>query len=201
MIAMSVADSDLNTPVLLMAMPQVLDPFFHHSVVLLLHHEDAGSLGFIVNRPTGIKVSEILKGMDVGWRGREEALAYFGGPVQPQLGTVLFKPVLPDSGADDDAATEVAPGVALTQHIGDLSRLAEAPPDRFRLLLGYAGWGEGQLLEEILRNDWLTAPVSGDLIFAPDPERVWDAALRSVGIDPAALPSWIPAGAPEESAN
>lgn len=197
---MSVAGSDLNTPVLLMAMPQVLDPFFHRSVVLLLHHEDEGSFGFIVNRPTGIKVSEILKGMEVGWRGQEEAVAYFGGPVQPQLGTVLFAPVLVDTGPDD-TATEVVPGVALTQHIGDLSRLAEDPPDRFRLLLGYAGWGEGQLMEEILRNDWLTAPVSGDLIFAPDAEQVWDAALRSVGIDPAALPSWIPGATPEESTN
>jgi putative transcriptional regulator len=197
---MSVAGSDLNTPVLLMAMPQVLDPFFHRSVVLLLHHEDEGSFGLIVNRPTGIKVSEILQGMDVGWRGREEAVAYFGGPVQPQLGTVLFAPVLVDAGPDD-TATEVVPGVALTQHIGDLSRLAEAPPDRFRLLLGYAGWGEGQLMQEILRNDWLTAPVAGDLIFAPDSEQVWDAALRSVGIDPVALPSWITSGAPEESAN
>jgi putative transcriptional regulator len=197
---MSVAGSDLTTPVLLMAMPQVLDPFFHHSVVLLLHHEDEGSFGFIVNRPTGIKVSEILQGMDVDWQGREEAVAYFGGPVQPQLGTVLFAPVLVDS-SPDDTATEVVPGVALTQHVGDLSRLAEAPPDHFRLLLGYAGWGQGQLMEEILRNDWLTAPVSGDLIFAPDPEQVWDAALRSVGIDPVALPSWIPSGAPEESTN
>lgn len=197
---MSVAGSELNTPVLLMAMPQVLDPFFHRSVVLLLHHEDEGSFGFIVNRPTGIKVSEILKGMDVGWSGYAEAVAYFGGPVQPQLGTVLFAPVLPDGDAED-TATEVVPGVALTQHIGDLSRLAEAPPDRFRLLLGYAGWGEGQLMEEILRNDWLTAPVSGDLIFAPDADRVWDAALRSAGIDPAALPSWIPGGTPEQSAN
>jgi len=197
---MSVAGSDLSTPVLLMAMPQVLDPFFHRSVVLLLHHENEGSFGFIVNRPTGIKVSEILKGMDVGWCGYDEAVAYFGGPVQPQLGTVLFAPVLPEGDAED-TATEVVPGVALTQHIGDLSRLAEAPPDRFRLLLGYAGWGEGQLMEEILRNDWLTAPVSGDLIFAPDADRVWDAALRSVGIDPAALPSWIPGGSPEQSAN
>src|SRR4029453_13892232 len=97
---MSVAGSDLSTPVLLMAMPQVLDPFFHRSVVLLLHHEDEGSFGLIVNRPTGIKVSEILQGMDVGWRGREEAVAYFGGPVQPQLGTVLFAPVLVDAGPD-----------------------------------------------------------------------------------------------------
>ncbi len=198
---MSVSGSDLVTPVLLMAMPQVLDPFFHRSVVLLLHHEDEGSFGFIVNRPTGIKVSEILKGMDVGWEGQEGVVAYFGGPVQPQLGTVLFAPVL-DETSEEDTATQVAPGVALTQHIGDLSRLAEAPPDDFRLLLGYAGWGEGQLMEEILRNDWLTAPVSSELIFAPDPERVWDAALRSVGIDPAALPSWVPgAGGDEESAN
>lgn len=198
---MSVSGSDLMTPVMLMAMPQVLDPFFHKSVVLLLHHEDEGSFGFIVNRPTGIKVAEILKGMEVGWEGGEEAVAYFGGPVQPQLGTVLFSPVLQESGPED-TATEIAPGVALTQHISDLSRLAEAPPDQFRLLLGYAGWGEGQLMEEILRNDWLTAPVSSDLIFAPDPERVWDAALRSVGIDPAALPSWIPGGGnDEDSAN
>jgi putative transcriptional regulator len=199
---MSVSGSDLMTPVLLMAMPQVLDPFFHRSVVLLLHHEDEGSFGFIVNRPTGIKVAEILKGMDVGWEGGDEAVAYFGGPVQPQLGTVLFSPVLEENDPED-TATEIAPGLALTQHIGDLSRLAEAPPDQFRLLLGYAGWGEGQLMEEILRNDWLTAPVSSDLIFAPDPERVWDAALRSVGIDPAALPSWIPGGGgnDEDSAN
>lgn len=198
---MSVSGSDLMTPVLLMAMPQVLDPFFHRSVVLLLHHEDEGSFGFIVNRPTGIKVAEILKGMDVGWEGGEEEVAYFGGPVQPQLGTVLFSPVL-DENDPEDTATEIAPGLALTQHIGDLSRLAEAPPGQFRLLLGYAGWGEGQLMEEILRNDWLTAPVTSDLIFAPDPERVWDAALRSVGIDPAALPSWMPAGGNgEESAN
>ena len=198
--AMSVSGSDLSTPVLLMAMPQVLDPFFHRSVVLLLHHEDEGSFGFILNRPTGIKVSEILKGMDVGWSGREEAVAYFGGPVQPNLGTVLFAPIVPDADPED-TATEVLPGVALTQHIGDLSRLAEAPPDQFRLILGYAGWGEGQLMEEILRNDWLTAPASSELIFAPDPEQIWGAALRSVGIDPAVLPSWIPGRDSEDSTN
>jgi len=197
---MSAAGSDLNTPVLLMAMPQVLDPSFHRSVVLLLHHEDEGSFGFIVNRPTEIKVSEILKGMDIGWRGHEEAVAYLGGPVQQNLGTVLFAP-LQVGGDAEDTASEIVPGVALTQHIGDLSRLAEAPPDRFRLFLGYAGWGEGQLMEEILRNDWLTAPVSGDLIFAPDSEQVWDATLRSVGIDPAALPSWMPGDTSGESAN
>lgn len=222
---MADASATLSTPVLLLAMPQVLDPFFHRSVVLLVRHEEEGSLGFIVNRPTGIKVNEILKGMEVDWQGREDAVAYFGGPVQPNLGTVLFGassggPSLAagsESGAGSErgagsvagasgelageAATEVLGGVFLTQHVGDLSRLAEAPPERFRLFLGYAGWGAGQLIEEILRNDWLTAPARGDLIFAPDPEKLWSAALGSVGVDPAALPSWTPSGHGEETAN
>jgi putative transcriptional regulator len=214
---MSSAPATLSTPVLLLAMPQVLDPFFHRSVVLLVRHEDEGSLGFIVNRPTGIKVSEILKGMEVDWRGREDVVAYFGGPVQPNLGTVLFGPqsrlpeptataaptVDAEAGGDfrGEATSEVLAGVSLTQHVGDLSRLAESPPERFRLFLGYAGWGAGQLIEEILRNDWLTAPAHGDLIFAPDPDRVWSAALESVGVDPATLPSWTPSGNGEETAN
>lgn len=185
---MSAADSGLTTPVLLVAMPQVLDPFFQRSVVLLVHHEDEGSFGFIINRTTGIRLTEILEGMEVGWQGEGEAVAHFGGPVQPQLGTVLFAP----GEVETEASTEVFPGVALTQHIGDLVRLAEAPPDSFRLFLGYAGWGSGQLMEEILRNDWLTAPALVDLIFAPDPDEVWSAALHAVGVNPAALPSWTP---------
>jgi putative transcriptional regulator len=210
---MTGAPATLSTPVLLLAMPQVLDPFFHRSVVLLVRHEDEGSLGFIVNRPTGIKVNEILKGMEVSWQGREDVVAYFGGPVQPNLGTVLFGPSAPagaPAGApaaaaggefEGEATSEVLAGVSLTQHVGDLSRLAESPPERFRLFLGYAGWGAGQLIEEILRNDWLTAPARGDLIFAPDPDRVWSAALESVGVDPATLPSWTPSGNGEETAN
>jgi putative transcriptional regulator len=195
---MSETASGLATPVLLMAMPQVMDPYFHKSVVLLIHHEHGGSLGFVVNRPTELRVSSILEGLSVAWGGEQAAVAFLGGPVQRQLGTVLF-----DAGAMGEeqagGATEIAPGIALTQHVSDLSRLAEAPPERFRLLLGYSGWGEGQLMDELLRNDWLTAPVSSELIFSNDPEQVWDAALRSVGVDPAALPSWTAGGADDEA--
>ncbi|HYG63517.1 MAG TPA: YqgE/AlgH family protein [Thermoanaerobaculia bacterium] len=195
---MGQTDFELSPPILLVAMPQVLDPFFHKSVVLLLHHEDEGSFGFIINRATGIKVNEILQGMEVGWQGGRDLVAYFGGPVQPQLGTVLFSP----EEVEGDAATEVIPGLALTQHIGDLAQLAESPPGQFRLLLGYAGWGAGQLMEEILRNDWLTAPPQAGLIFAPDPEQVWGEALRSVGVDPSLLPSWTtPVPGDGEAAN
>lgn len=204
--------SSLQAPTLLVAMPQVMDPFFHKSVVLLIHQDDdEGSFGVIVNRQTGIKVSEILAGLEIEWRGEDADTAFFGGPVQPQLGSVLFSrgdwEPGPEGGEEDDegqdpdqdrepgdgllsAMTEVAPGLAVTHHVGDLRRLAGDPPDHVRLFLGYAGWGAGQLVEEILRDDWLIAPVSEELIFAPDPDEVWELAVRSVGVDPATLPSW-----------
>ena len=63
-------------------------------------------------------------------------------------------------------AAEIQPGVRIDQQLEDLDRLAESPPDRFRLHLGYAGWGTGQFVAEIVRNDWLTAPVSQNLLFS-----------------------------------
>lgn len=189
--------SDLRAPVLLLAMPQVLDPFFHKSVVLLVHHDEEGSLGFIINRPTAIRVSDILSSMEIAWRGDKATMAHFGGPVHPQRGTVVFGR---DDGDLSETASEVVPGTAITHHIDDLQRLAATPPESFRLFLGYAGWGEGQLMEEILRNDWLTAPVSDELVFCQDPARTWEEALRSVGVNPAALPSWTP-GSGGEGAN
>lgn len=192
--------SDLDPPVLLMSMPQVLDPFFHRSVVLLVHHDDEGSLGFIVNRPTGIRVSDILSGMEISWQGNESAVAHFGGPVQPKLGSVLFTYVKESSPPLPEAAIEVRPGLALTQHVNDLAGLASTPPAAFRLFLGYAGWGAGQLVEEILRNDWLIGSVDDELVFASDRSQAWEQALRSVGVDPATLPAWTPPG-DEGSAN
>lgn len=190
---------DLRPPILLLAMPQVQDPFFHKSVVLLLHHQDEGSLGFIVNRPTGVKISEILEDLKMSWLGEDSAPAFFGGPVEPQIGTLLFHS--DPATAATVASNEVCPGVAWTQHAGDLENLAEEPPSAFRLLLGYAGWGEGQLIQELLRNDWLTAPVREDLIFNDNPEEVWRLALESVGIDPVQLPPVTSDGRDASAAN
>jgi putative AlgH/UPF0301 family transcriptional regulator len=86
--------------------------------------------------------------------------------------------------------------VAITQQVGDLAQLASSPPASFRLFLGYAGWGAGQLVEEILRNDWLTAPARDDLVFSAHPDRLWAEALQEVGVDPASLPSWTPSSDP-----
>jgi len=188
---------DLQTPILLLAMPQVMDPFFHRSVVFLIQHSEEGSFGLIANRPSEIEVSEILSGMEIDWQGEPSLRAYFGGPVQPQLGTILFDQETADLGDStelDETSTEVFPGLRLTQHIGDLTQLAGHPSRQFRLFLGYAGWGEGQLEREIVRNDWLTAPVQETLLFTQDPQEAWSSALLSVGVDPASLPSWTQDG-------
>ncbi|HKB94625.1 MAG TPA: YqgE/AlgH family protein, partial [Gaiellaceae bacterium] len=182
------AERELVAPIMLLAMPQVADPFFRKSVVLLLAHEKEGSFGFIVNRATELRIVDILRDLELEWGGDAAELARFGGPVQPQVGTVLFAAGGPPPELED--STEIVPGVRLTQNRSAFAKLASAPPPRLRLLLGYAGWGEGQLVGEIVRNDWLTAPVDVELIFGGGTEETWERALRSVGIDPAALPAW-----------
>ena len=192
------AASDLVAPVLLLALPQVTDPFFRKSVVLLLAHEEEGSFGFIVNRRTELKVADILRDLGIEWGGDPGELASFGGPVQPQVGSVLFEAAAPPP--ELPGANEVLPGIHLTQHLAGLQRLSAAPPARFRLLLGCAGWGPGQLVSEILRNDWLTAPVAAGLIFGTDTEATWESGLRAVGVDPQSLPAWTDTE-PEGGAN
>jgi putative transcriptional regulator len=183
--------SELQTPLLLLATPRVLDPFFRQSVVLLLQHSEEGSIGFIINRTTGLRVAEILDGLEIPWCGDESEAAYFGGPVQPQLGTVLFHRSADDRiSIDRETFTELLPGLLMTQHIGSLTALAAEPPGFFRFVLGYAGWGEGQLTEEIERNDWLIAPPTEDLLFATDPDSVWGSAMLALGIDPQQLGAW-----------
>jgi putative transcriptional regulator len=183
------ATGEIKAPALLLAMPQIQDPFFRHSVVLLLAHQEQGSFGFVVNRPSTLKVLEILDDLEIAWRGHPDALAYVGGPVQPQLGTVLVQSGR-DVALEIESLTEVAPGVAITQSLEHLTRLAAKPGATMRLILGYAGWGEGQLATEIGRHDWLVAPVDPIFVFADDSAQAWRDALGSIGIDAGTLPSW-----------
>ena len=232
--------SELKTPLFLLAMPQVLDPFFRHAVVLLVHHDAVeGSLGFIVNRPTELKLKDILQDLEIPWESEDSPFAFFGGPVRPEVGTLLFldKHQLDknqqdekerdgkerdeerldgghlngsrlgapngDGAGDGEAVNDrqICPGVSASQNVSDLETLEERPDDSFRLYLGYAGWAEGQLEVEILRNDWLIAPVLTELIFSGTPEETWRAALVSVGVNPDQLPMWTQQSDSEPAAN
>lgn len=170
-------------------MPQLHDPNFSHAVVLMIEHSDDGSFGLVVNQPSPIKATELLQSLDMSWGGDLSAVVWSGGPVSPTTGWVLHQPM---DGLDmrprrGGGTIDVAPGIALTTSPERLRTIATAPPDRVRLLLGYSGWGPGQLAEEMARGAWLHAEADPALIFdSPAPE-LWARAIRSLGINPESL--------------
>jgi putative transcriptional regulator len=172
-------------PTFLVAMPQLLDPNFRRTVVLLIHHDEEGTFGIVLNRDTEITAPSLCATLDIAWHGAAEEPIGWGGPVQPQTGWVLF-----DDEADfayGDDVKQVDRGVRFAGSLDVLRRIAVAPPQRLRLLLGYAGWGPGQLESELAEGAWLLAPVSREVVFDVDTSRMWEHVLRSMGIEPATL--------------
>jgi putative transcriptional regulator len=171
-------------PGFLIAMPQLEDPNFDRSVVLMVEHGPNGSFGLVVNRPSEIKLASVVETLGIEWGGDPDVVVWSGGPVQTRTGWLLHEPTDVEGAA---LATEVASGILLSSSPDHLRAVAAAPPARLRFFLGYAGWGAGQLEAELARGAWLLAPASADLLFDRDPELLWDAAIRSLGIDPVSL--------------
>jgi len=178
-----VSDDPL-APALLVAMPQLLDPNFRRSVVLLLHHDADFTFGLVLNRPSEIAAESLCASLGIEWRGAPAALVDWGGPVQPNTGWV----VLGDgAGAELEDATEVTSELHFAGSLETLKRVAESPPGRLRLFLGYAGWGAGQLESELAQGAWLVAPLEPRFVFEVEAGVLWARVLRDLGIDPATL--------------
>jgi putative transcriptional regulator len=174
--------SDLS-PALLVAMPQLLDRNFRGAVVLVVHHDEEGTFGLVLNRPTDLPVEALCDGLEMPWHGDPDALVRWGGPVDPDRGWVLV-------GGEDDEDIELSPvaeGIQVTSSPEALRRLAADPPTRMRVFLGYAGWGPGQLAQELQQGTWLVAPVAARFVFDAPEEGVWEQVIRSLGIDPSRL--------------
>jgi putative transcriptional regulator len=172
-------------PSLLVAMPQLQDPNFERTVVLLIHHDEDGTFGVVLNRATEIDAPQLCATLEIEWKGRADELIDWGGPVQPQTGWVIFGDDVPIDGTAD--ATVVADGVFFAGSLDVLRQVAAQPADHVKLLLGYAGWGPGQLEGELAQGAWLSAPVSSRLIFEVEPEDMWAQVLRDLGVEPATL--------------
>jgi len=171
-------------PGLLIAMPQLLDPNFQRSVVLMVEHEDEGSFGLIINRPSELRLTNILDSVELDWRGDPASVAWWGGPVQPETGWVLHEPI---PGVSDENSREIAPGVCLTNAPDTLRALCRQPPRNLRFVLGYSGWGSDQLAGEMADGSWINSEVTADLIFGTPPEEMWESSLRGIGVEPTAL--------------
>ena len=158
-------------------MPQLRDPNFVRSVVLLCEHGAQGALGFVVNRPTEVRAVDAVV-LDPPASGDSGLMLWAGGPVESQRGFLLLGD---DPGVED--SERVAEGFHLTASVDVLRRLLTAAPAdtalrRARLLLGYAGWGPGQLESELDQNAWFVVDLHNDDPFASDPDRLWRSVLR-----------------------
>jgi putative transcriptional regulator len=170
-------------PLLLLSMPQMNDPNFARTVVLLCEYTERGAFGLVVNRQMEEPAWTMVK-TEPPVTVDPELRLWIGGPVEPQRTWVLMS----DADGPDDEQHEVAPGVILSASRALALKLLQSPPrSRSRIVIGYAGWGPGQLDQEIAASAWLTMPVDPALIFNVPPDQMWEAAIRRFGTDPSAF--------------
>lgn len=166
----------------LIAMPGMEDPSFAKTVTYLCQHSAEGALGIIVNRPSDLTLGDIMRQMDIDLGEAEvgKMPIYFGGPVQPERGFVLHEP----TASKWDSTLQVSPAISLTtsRDILDAISVGEGPRKAL-VALGYAGWGKGQLEQEMVENAWLSAPADQSILFDVPSAQRWKAAAELMGID------------------
>jgi putative transcriptional regulator len=186
---MSDSDGAFLTGRLLVAMPGIGDPRFDRAVIFVCAHNAEHAMGLAVNRPVaGLSVGSVLKRLKIESSiALPEDLVLMGGPVERDRGFVLHT----DDYVCPTSSVAVIPGVSLTATPEVLHAIAghNSRPRRSVLALGYAGWGAGQLEQEIIGNTWLTCDADEDLIFDADHGRKWHRALAKIGVTPGRLSS------------
>jgi putative transcriptional regulator len=167
---------------LLLSMPQMQDPNFARTVVLLCDYSPDGAFGLVLNRPTDMPATSMVR-LEPPIVGGNEMPLWIGGPVEPQRGWILLD--------EEPAAAEfklIREGLYLsTSQILLRDVLQARPAPRARVLAGYAGWGPGQLDDELARSSWLMGEVDLDIVFDTAAGEMWESAIRRLGADPASL--------------
>jgi putative transcriptional regulator len=165
----------------IIAMPSLADPNFFHTVTYLCQHNQEGALGIVINRLAEMKLGDIFKQMNIRATSlcAAETPVYSGGPVQQERGFVLHT-----TGGGWDASMVISDSISLTTSRDVIEAIAVGKgPEQYMVALGYAGWGEGQLEQEILANAWLNTPYSQHVLFDEPINMRWRAAAEQIGID------------------
>lgn len=165
----------------LIAMPGLQDPNFARTVTYVCEHTDQGAMGIVINRPTDVTLGELLSQLEIQTRLDcvRDTPVYQGGPVQTDRGFVLHS-----GGPRFDSTLDITPRISVTTSRDVLEAIAKGQgPERSLIALGYAGWGGGQLEQEMSANAWLSGPADDDIIFRLEAESRWLAAARLLGVD------------------
>lgn len=171
---------DKLAPGFLVAPPSMGDPNFDHTLVLMAVHDENGSLGFIVNRKGPMTLHALLKELEIV-PSIPDRPVLMGGPVSGSTGFVLYEH---EPGAALSAGVDVTPRISLSPSKDVLQAAATGKLKRFELVLGYAGWGPGQLQTEIQRGGWLYADFDQSLLLDVAMEQRWEEAYQRLGMSP-----------------
>lgn len=169
----------------LIAMPNMVDPYFARTLTYVCEHNDQGALGLVVNRPIDMTLQALFERLSLTLEDREigGAPIYFGGPVQTDRGFVLHAPT-----GNWHSTLRVRDVIGLTTSKDILEALGRGEgPDRILVTLGYAGWSAGQLEHELGQNAWLTVEARDAIIFDLPAEERLPAAMELLGLDFARL--------------
>lgn len=171
-------------PCLLVAMPQLQDPNFHQTTSLISEFNENGAMAFVLNRPMNVSIASLLEDTYDGDVSKlHTVFAYWGGPIQNDRGFVVHE----DPSLEKDSV-KITKDLFVSGTTETLIYLAEktgqpnAP--RFRLFLGYAGWGPAQLEAEIAQASWLTESIDKNVVFQHSTEGMWKNSFDRMGIDP-----------------
>lgn len=189
---MSVADS--LAPGFIIASPKLDESVFERSVILMIHHDSEGAMGFIINKPLELDFGSLLEMVELE-DGEIDAdcytrNVYFGGPVRTeQLWVIANDGNTPEGSFEDldrNAQMQFHQDWLLTGTVASIENLAGGlGPRVFRPYVGYAGWGPGQLETEISEGSWLTLDFDDDFVFDEPIGTMWDVALERMGLDEA----------------
>jgi putative transcriptional regulator len=175
---------------LLLAMPGMADPRFERAVIAMCAHDEDGAVGVgIGHKRAGISFRGLLRQLDIDPGEAPDVAVHHGGPVEPGRGFVLHST---DWGGQDTLQVNDETGelFAMTGTIDVLRAIAEGRgPSQWLVALGYAGWGEGQLDEEMTRHGWFTARTDLKILFDTPADERWGAAFKAEGVDPRLLAS------------
>ena len=167
----------------LIAMPQMLDPYFTNTVTYLWKHNEEGALGIVINKPLKACVADIFAELDIICSTENslfrERPVLAGGPVERDKGFIIH-----DAGQQWESSIEVTPEITICTSRTILQDIAKgAGPENYLVALGGAGWEAGQLEREITENTWLTTPANAELIFSDNYNGKAEAAASRLGIN------------------
>lgn len=196
----------IKLPCLLVALPKLQDPTFHQTVILLVEHDGGGAMGFVINRPAGVPLRDILSHVAIDVP--DYIPAWFGGPVNTSNGLVLHHG--PQDEDDDEQVAHIGDEIAVSSSIESLQSLVDyatlnmdfdsevcriaasdegvsgswrtrEPLYPYRFVVGFAGWDTKQLEDEIQEGVWLQLPMDPELVFYTPWKEIWERALQKVG--------------------